>query len=374
MSDINRVTLAVNGAAYGGWKRVRITAGIERMARDFVLEVTDRWPGANASSLARRIRPGDVCEVRIGPDLVLTGYVDATPIRHDAREVSVSIEGRSKTADLVDCSAINEPGQWRGQKIERVVADLASPYGVRVRAEVDTGSAVADHQIQQGETVAESIDRLMRIRRLVATDTAAGELRLIDIGTTRASVALVVGGPEGNVKGAEGGPDFRDRYSEYVCKGQRAGDDLDDADTMAGESASNADAVVPRRRVLLIKQAGQADGGTCRDRVDYERDVRAGKSLASRYTVAGWRQGLTGALWVPNQLVHVRDPIIGFDREMLIAEVEYSLGEDGTLCVLKVAPPEAFRVAQWKKKAGKKAAGAEVSGIDEYIDLTRGIQ
>ena len=65
-----------------------------------------------------------------------------------------------------------------------------------------------------------------------------------------------------------------------------------------------------------------------------------GKALASTYKVQGWRQS-TGALWVPNQTVRVIDPIIGFDREMLIVEVEYSLDASGTVATLSVAPPEA---------------------------------
>lgn len=367
----NVVTLTVNGQSYGGWKDVRITAGIERMARDFALTVTDRWPG---SDIARRIRPGDACEVRIGNDLVVTGHVDATPIRYDANDISVAIEGRSRTADLCDCSAINSPGQWRSLKIERIAADLCRPYAVGVTAAVDTGAVVTEHQVQQGETVSESLGRLMRIRRLLATDTPAGDLAIISVGATRASAALVLGGNDGNILSGETALDFRDRFSEYRCKGQRAGDDLDAADDLSGVSAANADSVIKRRRVLIIQQSGQADGGTCRDRVDYERAVRAGKSLATTYTVAGWRQGLTGALWSPNQLVRVRDGLIGLDREMLISEVEYRLGADGTICTLKVAPPEAFRIAAWKKSAKAGQASGQIAGVDEYIDFTKGIE
>ena len=79
----NLVRLVVNGEEFGGWKSVRITPGIERQARDFDLSVTDVWPGR--SEVPRRIRPFDACQVFIGSDLVLTGYVDATPIKYDGR-------------------------------------------------------------------------------------------------------------------------------------------------------------------------------------------------------------------------------------------------------------------------------------------------
>ena len=97
----NQVRLVVNGQEFGGWKSVRIEGGIERQARSFDLEVTDRWPGQ--TDIPRRIRPFDACQVFIGNDLVLTGYVDATPIKYDGKSVGVGVKGRSKTADLVDC-------------------------------------------------------------------------------------------------------------------------------------------------------------------------------------------------------------------------------------------------------------------------------
>src|SRR5690606_29971045 len=100
--DHNRVSLTVDGVDYAGWKEVEISAGIERQARDFRLVVTWRWPGSESKPL--RIRHGARCEVRIGVDLVLTGYVDATPIRYDKHAITTSVNGRSLTQDLIDCS------------------------------------------------------------------------------------------------------------------------------------------------------------------------------------------------------------------------------------------------------------------------------
>lgn len=373
----NRVRLRVNGTDYGGWISVSVSAGIERVARDFRLEVTDRWPGADSSP---RVRPGDRCEIWLGPDLVMTGWVDATPRSFDAQQVTVGVQGRSLTADLVDCSAINSPGQWRGQTIERIVQDIARPYGITVRSMTDTGEPVPDHQIQLGESAHESIDRILRLRNILATDSPAGELLLIDVGTDRATSALQIGGPQGNVLTGDAALDFRDRYSEYRARGQRPGDDSASGKATNQQAASTTDADIKRPRVLMLKQSGQADEGTCRDRVDYERSVRLGRSLAATYTVAGWRQQ-DGALWAPNMIVHVRDPIIGIDREMIIAEVEYSMGEGGTIATLQIAPEEAFATADWRKQRPRKArtpraggagSAASITGVDEWVDFTKG--
>ncbi|MGY0794337.1 phage baseplate assembly protein [Azospirillum argentinense] len=363
----NAVRLLVNGTDFGGWKSVRIAAGLDRQARDFELSVTDRWPG---SDVPRRIAPGDACQVFIGADLVLTGFVDATPISYDADTVTVGVKGRSKTADLVDCSAIHEPGQFKGRKVDQIATELAAPYGVAVLAAVDTGAPIADHQVQQGESVFESIDRLLKLRALLSTDDAEGRLVLTRAATARAATDLVVGE---NILTGSADLDCKDRFSEYRIKGQRAadGDDDDGGDEDGGPDigallgaaaptsqvvAVQADTAIRRRRVLVIVADGQPDGGTARERARWEAAHRAGKSFEATYTVQGWRQG-DGRLWVPNALVRVRDPVIGFDVDMLVSAVSYSLSEAGSVTTLTVAPQAAYELLPEPPKAkGKKGA------------------
>lgn len=398
----NVVRLLVNGIDYGGWKAVRIEAGIERQARSFTLSVTDRWPGA--TDVPRRIVPGDACEVWIGQDLVVTGYVDATPIRYDGANVSVGVQGRSKTADLVDCCPITKgalaaPGsrwgngsggggkapvavpvqasaQWRGQKVETIAAALAAPYGVRVVAEVSTGAPIADHHVQVGETVFESIDRMMRLRQLLSTDNARGDLVFIEVGSAgRAATRLELGV---NILTGEAPLDYSGVFSEYVCKGQRSGsDDAFGSDVseeegeaedegeqwQTGSEATTRDSMARRRRVLVLNQHGQADVGSCQARADYERSSRRGKALQATYTVAGWRQA-NGALWLPNQIVPVRDQVVGFDTDMLIAEVTYELDEGGAIAQLRVGPVDGFRQKVAKPKKSKTGAGGGSSWAD----------
>lgn len=401
------VRLVVAGKEFGGWKSVRIEAGIERQARSFDLAVTDRWPGQ--TDIPRRIQPGDACQVFIGRDLVMTGYVDATPIRYDGGSATVSVRGRSKTADLVDCcpmpsgksisstssdtwrdvigpdgkkpNVIKAPSksasQWRGQKLEVIAAALAAPYGVRVIAEVDTGKVITDHQVQIGETVFESIDRLMRLRHVLSTDNEKGDLVFITVGSAgKATTAVELGK---NVLSCSTDLDYTGVFSEYIVLGQHAGSDErfaadaaegegEDTDyeptTVLGETATATDARAKRRRILVIKQSGQADDGTCKDRAQYERAHRAAKALQTSYTVAGWRQE-SGALWVPNLLVPVRDGLVGFDVQMVVAEAAWVLDGDGQRTELRVGPPDGYvaKAGHLKAKKSQKGGGPEWSDV-----------
>ncbi|QXH33114.1 phage baseplate assembly protein [Pseudomonas muyukensis] len=336
MDNQNAVTLSVNGLDYRGWKKVSISAGIERQARDFRLGVTWSWPGQVQEI---PVRQGDRCEVRIGADLVLTGWVFGTPISYDARSVERSVAGRSLTADLVDCSAVNKPGQWRGQSVQKIVQALVEPYGVRVLSEVAETTKLADHQIEPGETAFESIDRLLTLSRLLSTDDARGRVVIIKPGSAGRAVDRLELGQNLLTGSAE--LDFSGVFSEYRVTGQRSGTDTDYGEKASEVKAGVTDPRVARRRVLLIHESGQMTPELAQARANWERGSRMGKALTLRYKIQGWRQS-TGALWVPNMIVRVVDPLIGIDRDMLISEIEYVLDDAGTVANIVVGPPDGF--------------------------------
>lgn len=355
----NRVRLIIAGREFEGWKSVRVEAGIERVARSFDLVITSQWPGQEPPAIP--VAQGDACELFIGDTKVVTGFIDAIPISYDATTFEMAVSGRSRTGDLVDCSAVNAPGQWRGLKVEAVARAMCGTYGVRVRTETDTGAAIADHQVQVGESVFESLDRLMRLRHVLACDDADGALVIAAPGSGgRAATAIELGV---NVLGASAARDYTGVYSEYVCKGQRSGDDDEFGPSVSEATGSSLQSGLTRRRTLVIKQSGQADSGTCRDRAEYERAHRMGKAHETTYVVSGWRQA-DGSLWRPNQVVRVRDSRIGIDADRLIVEVAYLLDDRGLRSQMRLLPQDAFATKPAKQAKAKAKGGAGVSWSD----------
>jgi len=335
----NTVFLRVNGHEWGGWTSVRISAGIERIARDFSVEITRSWPGDNdQSSRQSRIKNGDLVEVFIGTDQVLTGYVEATPVRYDASSISTGISGRSKTADLIDCSAT--PSQYSGLSLVQVAAALAKPFGITVTDGGVTGGALQGIQADQGESVMDVLNKGMGLQQALAYDDATGNLVIGDIGNRRAHTALVLGE---NILTCDTEKSIRDRFSTYQVSGQRAGnnDDFGEATTTAIR-AKTIDGGLTRYRPMIIRQTGNATTSTCTDRAEFEMRQRAARTDEVTYTVQGWHQG-DGSLWQPNLTVIVYDPVLGFDnREMVIAEVTYQQDGNGTVTEIRVGPADAY--------------------------------
>lgn len=66
MGDI--ATLRINSVNYKGWKGFSISKSIETIANAFSLSVTDNWNGE-----VWPIKPGDLCEVFLSDELLITG-------------------------------------------------------------------------------------------------------------------------------------------------------------------------------------------------------------------------------------------------------------------------------------------------------------
>lgn len=333
------VTIVINGQRYGGWESVRITRGIERLPSDFELGLTDFYAG-DAAKL--QIEPGDTCVVQIGRDVVLTGYVDAVRPRISAREHSIVVVGRSKCADLVDCSAEWPGGQISGTSALDVARRLAKPYGIGVDALDDVGGTIDKIQLMRGETPFEIIERVCRFRQLLVYDEPEGNLLLARIATRRAGSGFREGW---NVESATADYSQHDRFSEYRVFFQSV-DSLQDLGQGGDLEGKATDPGVRRRRVrIIVAEIGGStlSGGVVADaRAKWEAARRYGRSYSVRLTTDAWRDKL-GALYEPNTMVDLDLPSLKINgKTWAISEVTYRKDESGTHCDLTCMPREAF--------------------------------
>ena len=248
---------------------------------------------------------------------------------------------------------------------EAIAGQLAAPYGLSVVSEVATGNKITDHQIQQGETAFESLDRIAKQRQILITDNAAGNVVLASPGSGgNAYSALELGN---NILSASAGFDFTDVYSQYSVKGQKSGTDDSYGAQTAQSFGTAIDSNVKRKRVLIVRQEGQADSQTCQQRASYEQQIRRAKAGELRYRVVGWRQA-NGALWAVNTTVAIVDAIMAVNTALLISEVTYTLDDSGMITELVVIPASAFATepeTQAKAKKRKKSAkGTDSSWLD----------
>lgn len=370
----DELTLTVGGRELRGWKEVRVTRGVERMPSDFEIAVTERYPGEAARVFAE---PGAECEVRLGGDLVLTGYVDRLAPSLDARAHKVGVFGRGRCQDLVDCAADIRGNQLSAVNAAELARRLAAVYGIEVVPPAgDQGPTIPQFNFNQTETGWEIIERVARFAAFLTYEDARGRLVLARVGAER----MASGFREGvNVERAAVAYSMDQRYSEYrvillpienlADVGRATGGPL-----TFNEIARVRDETVPRKRLrMIVVEAHQQGIEIARQRARWEMARRYGRSQAVVLTCDSWRDA-AGRLWEPNALAPVHLPALKLEhRTWVIAEVTYRRGEEGTHADLVLMPPEAFepeptilrpydwQVAEELRRSGA-AAGAAAGG------------
>lgn len=352
MSD--DLTLLVDGKAFSGWESVRITRGIERCPSDFDLLVTERNPFDPGTV---SIAPGQTCQVKIGSDLVLTGFTDRYVSNLSPGQHQIRIQGRGKCADLVDCSAgILKDGSSRGMQITTVsllelANRLASPFDVTAKSLTGDNVPVSGRdgqpvlfQILLTESPFEILERVARYLGVLVYDAPDGMLILSRAGSRTAASGFAQGQ---NVQAASVAFSLDERYSIYIPRLFPV-DDLQNGVSGQIKFAPATDQGVPRFRPLVIVSEQYSD----KDRVFlvpqraiWERNRRYGRSQAVRITCDRWRDS-DGKLWEPNTFVPVDIPALKIVKQnWIISQVTFVRDANrGTVADLVLMPKEAFSV------------------------------
>jgi prophage tail gpP-like protein len=348
------VELTVDGLTYRGWRSMKCSLGLDAAAAEISIEMAERWAGAeDAAQIARSIRPGAEFTLTLEGEAVVEGFLDALDVSYDATNHTLTVRGRERTADLVDCAAtVDGPYEWANIGLEEAARRIAEPYGITVRAEADLGKAFPRFSIQPGEAAWEAIARAARERAVIATGDGLGTLILTRAGEGgEAAGALRLGGKDGNILRANGSFDVAERHDVVVVRGQAQGE----TSASQGEARATDEDIIRHRPKVILAEA-QGEGVTFQDRAAHEVRVAAGKSRRVRYTVPGWR-GSSGNLWLPNTKVWVEDAFLELKRELLISNVTFSLTEQGTVTELQVAPVDAYALLPEPGKGGGGESG-----------------
>ncbi|HZT88912.1 MAG TPA: hypothetical protein VFA12_13150 [Stellaceae bacterium] len=365
----DELTVVCGNMVLGGWTRVRVVAGVELCPRYFEVETTERYPGDYG--LPASLTPGSLCQVFLGEDAVLTGYLDIYHPAYDANSHTVRLSGRSLVEDIVDCSIDMDAlggKSWeiRAATLGQAAKILCDPYNVQVS--LPDGDPPLDPSIpftaQPGQTVYALIEEIARSVNMWVWDDADGNLVLSN-NTIRAATCSLVEGQ--NIERAEVELRMDQRYSRIDVIGQNPVYGVDDKITV-NMATSAIDNQVPRKRVLqIIFDSPGPDIKWAQQLANWERNRRAGRSQLVRCRVSSWReqpgtQSQPGPLWQPASTVNVQLPSLKIQGSMVVSQVQWMKDEErGTTCELVLMPPWGLEVQPFIPPLVSQIAGAASS-------------
>ena len=270
------------------------------------------------------------------------------------------------------------------------------------------------------ESAYELIQRLADKRRLVLGTDGNGNIIIRKIGNKQALVKLenltelnkksgLLGGllesgasstvntSQNNIKDASIKRDLKNRYYEYKIVSSLTGTNPDGEDWKAGIDNLKNNKVQysgifydksVRKTRKFVDYVANLNNSQCKDRAEWECNIRYSKSHVYSCSVVGWRQGLrpitfkslATALsspsnflkpqknepWQANQLVQITDNLAEVDDNLLIKDITYNLSkESGSFVRLSLVDKLSYTnsVFEPKIKKARKKSNSIIKGL-----------
>lgn len=337
-ANLDEVRLLVDGMEFTGWSTIRIIRQLESASGSFRVEGAHRipWP----------LLPGAPVEVVIAnrerEDTILSGFIDDLNATGRTDRRSVTIAGRDKTADLVDCSEITEPGEWTGLTLRELAIEILRPFDIDLRTELTAqGEPFPTFKIQTGEKAWNALERACRMRATLAFAEGDGALVLAKPASRFSNVALVEGE---NITEWTVNLSRRQRFQTYIVRGQGRGSNAGWGEAVAQVEGRATDPQVTRYRPLIVLSEGTATFDSARDRAQWEAAFRAARAHTIDIELPNWRQGGPETdLWAINTELPVVIPSEQIDAQFLTREVAFTrTAKEGNKCTINLTRPDAY--------------------------------
>lgn len=358
------VVFHAGGKKYSSIKELTITKGLESLAHSFSFQMISDRSGSFP------LKRGVSCFFEVDGKRFLTGYINQIIASFESKERTIEIQGRSRTADLIDCSWTGESDEFKGEhSLWSVASILCQPFNINVLLENNISDyKISNWKIDPGETIFESLERMARSHGLFWQTDEYGNIFICSVGKNRSDGVLIEGEniTKGNVSW-----DDSDQFSEYHCLIQSTSTYDDEPEFVPEEEEDKEkpetnemgytlaktqiaeiarDQTVKRFRPTVIfgeatpKNSDEA-GSYALQRAQWDAAVRHARSFKGELTVRGWYQ-TTGTLWKVNEVAFFTSPslLVTSYADVLITGVTFNRSvAQGNTTTVQITFPQAFK-------------------------------
>ncbi|MFC1014291.1 phage baseplate assembly protein [Pasteurella multocida] len=178
----SKIELYLNEHIFSGWTRLSVFRSLESMSGQFELGIAIR-PEDDVS----QIKPGSKIQLKMNGQTVITGHLDSLSqvVTENSKEITVC--GRDKTADLVDCAVIHNSYHFKNQTLQQIAETICQPFGIKVvwqATEPGANEKINVWQVEPGETAFDTLSKAARHKGVLVTSNVEGDLVFTDPSNT----------------------------------------------------------------------------------------------------------------------------------------------------------------------------------------------
>lgn len=367
--------LEINNEEYPDLIDLSATAALDRFVRTFSFTMASDIFYDSSS----RLGIGSEVLVKADGVSIVTGFIDSFNQSYSSKNDTVTVKGRSKTADLVD-STIGNDVQFSGQVnlktvAEKLVSSLTQislpltpgeqPLSIKVIVDDSINDFLANEELNEeiGQSYFGVLEKFSRKRQTLLTDNGTGDIVFTKghgqgRGSAKFGLQNVVGGRNNNIKSATRSCDDSARFNLYDANSQPIAGIIKRIDTIrpnnlvTGEGKVIDPGMRSSRKFVFVAE-NPSDSSESQDRAFWEANVRQARSFVYTATVSGHslQRGRSSFVWEPNNSVQVRDEkarIPGTSTgtsNLLITMVSYSQNNTtGSQSVITCVPDFAYNL------------------------------
>ena len=332
------VTLVVDGYAISGWQRVEVSRSMQHGAIDFELEATTTSLSDQALSLRDGqdveiyTTPGGESYAAAGGDLLCAGSIDDYQASYAADSKTVTLSGRSKGRDPIDCPVVNHPTGRVENKTLLGVAQEFDEFGVTwsTDQQLPTLPMVQRHPV---EPLFATIEREARKGGYMLAAQPDGGIKITRAGTTRHADALVLGDP--GITSCRVCISPAAKRQPVVVRGQRrSGTGRTNLRQEYRDSGDGND----RHRPHIVLAEGDHSDDDLKRRARWQRLRLAGHGITVAWVVSAWRDA-DGLLWDPGRLMANRIDAEKLNCDLTLSTVRFIQDDKGTRADLTFVDP-----------------------------------
>jgi prophage tail gpP-like protein len=307
--DNEVVSLSIGGRTHAEWESYEIDSDL--------LVPADAWHvslGLNGKSVPAEVVIGAEVLVKVGGETVLTGYVDdvGEPISKSGHTLSLS--GRDRAADLLDCACpiFNK----QEATLSQIVAAIATEFGdFNKRIDADSVRSRKKIAVDIGVTAWDALARVAESNGLWPWFEPDGTLVVGGPDYSTPEVATLIlrrDGDGNNVLSLDKQESMAERYSKVTVYSQAPGSHSGGLDSIGKPDVSGfkEDTTVKRNRPHVVIDNECDTPAACRSRATKLLNDGKLKSFTLSAEVKGHRIAAPGSpsdgmLWKPGQRVRV---------------------------------------------------------------------
>jgi len=330
--------LEVNGVQYDNFQAASCELRLDALANLFSFEAI----AAEGEPLP--FKGGESCRVIINGKAVLTGSIEIVDVSYSAGEHNIMVQGRDKTADLLDSSIdvisdLSAPITLKAI-IEKVIASIGSD--VKVVEDVATEPFNAAEDIaapEPGDNAFNFIEKYARKRQVLLTSDGDDNV-VITSGSgafSNGSIQHIIGASDNNVIESSFSYDVTGRYNVYKISSQQNPVALNVSgvtglSAVTDQSGGVFDNQIRAGRQLVLNSETSLSDDQAELRARWEANIRKARGLVYSATVMGFgidAGDSTSDLWNINTLYQIVDDYVGKSELMLANSITFTTDVDG---------------------------------------------